>query len=407
MQRIILLLLSIILSIDNYCQLNIDTTIKLDLLKSPASPAFNILGISLNEVERPTDLSSFTLSLQEATNNFTTIPQSYAFQIAPFLLGKRKYSLLEFDKGDNAFKQSFLISAGFTHMGPEGKEDVDSLKTTKIGLGLKFSIVRPHWSTTTRTAYRNLVAEQKKLLQAARDYEKNHPKKMALETKKKRLKELEKDQLTQDEIAERQKLLQEISELDSEIFEGFTDELPSTEIYDKTKKAALAFKTERYGFFLDFSGGFALNFPDNRFNNSKAYRGGAWLTGGHENGNQGISSLFIIRYLYHPESVFADPSGLLEGEDASTFDAGGKLLLDLSKENLSFSGEAIYRSVLGKSVIDPSWRLVLNAEYNLGANRKLTFAFGRDFDGTISKAGNLIAAINFIAGFGNDRKISD
>ena len=83
------------------------------------------------------------------------------------------------------------------------------------------------------------------------------------------------------------------------------------------------------------------------------------------------------------------------------------MLLDLSKENLSFSAEAIYRSVLGKSVIDPSWRLVLNAEYNLGANRKLTFAFGRDFDGTISKAGNLIAAINFIAGFGNDRKISD
>ena len=301
MQRIILLFLLITLSVDNYCQLNIDTTIKLDLLKSPASPAFNILGISLNEVERPTDLSSFTLSLQEATNNFTTIPQSYAFQIAPFLLGKRKYSLLEFDKGDKAFKQSFLISAGFTHMGPEGKEDVDSLKTTKIGLGLKFSIVRPQWSTTTRMAYQNLVVEQKKLLKAARDYEKNHPKKMALETKKKRLKELEKDPLTQDEIAERQKLLQEISELDSEIFEGFTDELPSTEIYDKTKKAALAFKTERFGFFLDFSGGFALNFPDNRFNNSKAYRGGVWLTGGHENGNQGMSSLFIIRYLYHPE----------------------------------------------------------------------------------------------------------
>jgi len=51
--------------------------------------------------------------------------------------------------------------------------------------------------------------------------------------------------------------------------------------------------------------------------------------------------------------------------------------------------------------------LVVNAEYDLGTNRKLTFAFGRDFDGTISKGGNLVAMINLIAGFGGDRKIAD
>ena len=49
----------------------------------------------------------------------------------------------------------------------------------------------------------------------------------------------------------------------------------------------------------------------------------------------------------------------------------------------------------------------MNADYDPGTIRKFTFAFGRDFDGTISKGGNLVAMINQIAGFGGDRKIAD
>ena len=86
---------------------------------------------------------------------------------------------------------------------------------------------------------------------------------------------------------------------------------------------------------------------------------------------------------------------------------GGRFLLDVSREKFVLSAEALYRSILGSSVVDPSWRLVMNAEYDLGSNRKVTFAFGRDFDGAISKGGNLVAMINLIAGFGGDRKIAD
>lgn len=405
-KNILLFLLAVIFSAKGFAQVTVDSTIKLDLIQSPASPAFNILGIALNDVERPTDLSSFALSIQQATNNFTTMPNSYAFQLAPFLLTKRKYTLNEFDNGANAFKQSFLISAGFTHLGPKGKEDIDSFKTTKIGFGIKFSIVRPGWTNSTRLAYNNLIKAQQQLLDDARIYEQNHPKKALLEKKKLRLKILEdKEILTATETAERQQLLEDIAALDGEIFEGFTDELPSTVNYENAKKAALSFKTERRGFFLDFSGGAALDFPDNRFSNSKVYRAGMWFTGGHENGNSGFSFLGIARYLYNPETIFADPGGLVKGSNVSTVDMGGRILLD-GKEKFLFSAEALYRSILGNSLVKPSWRLVLNAEYDISMNRKLTFAFGRDFDGTISKGGNLIAAINLIAGFGTDRKIA-
>ena len=60
--------------------------------------------------------------------------------------------------------------------------------------------------------------------------------------------------------------------------------------------------------------------------------------------------------------------------------------------------------VLNDNVIKPSWRLTFNAEYSVGVNQKITFAFGRDFNGTITKSGNLIAAINFIRGFGSTKK---
>lgn len=389
-------------------QLTTDSTISLDLLKSPASPAFNILGIAQSDIERPTDLKTFALSIQNATNNFTSLPESYAFQVAPFLMGRKQYSLNEFDSNRTAFKQSFQLSAGYTFIGPKGKEKVDSLKTTKIGLGIKFSIIRPKWTEKTRTRYQALRAAQVALIADMRSFEQKHGSYTILEEKKKQVKELE---LIRNRTPEQQErfmlLLQEIRELDATMGREYAAILNKADAFAAAKKAATAFKTERKGFFLDFSGGFALDFPDNRFNYSKMYRGGAWLTGGHENGNKGLSSLFIVRYLYNPETVFAAPAGFVKGPSVSTLDMGGRLILDASAGKLAFSSELLYRSILGASVVDPSWRFVLNAEYDLRENQKLTFAFGRDFDGTISKGGNLIAMINLISAFGGGRKIAN
>lgn len=409
MRHIQLMILAVsTLTLPATAQVTVDTTIRLDLLKSPASPAFNILGIAQSEIERPADLNAFALSIQNATNNFTSIPESYAFQIAPFLMGKKKYSLNQFDDNRQTFKQSFQFSAGYTHIGPKGKEQVDSLKTTKLGLGLKFSIVRPRWTADTRNKYTVLKQAQIKLIEERRTYEAKHPQYSTLKEKKLRLQLLEmKDSLNEKQLNEFNQLIRDIRELEEGIGDDYDDVLPTGEAFAAARKAATAFKTERAGFFLDFSGGMALDFPDNRFNNSNVYRAGMWLTGGNENGNKGISSLFILRYLYNPTTLFAAPAGLVKGAKLSTFDMGGRFLLDVSREKFVLSAEALYRSILGSSVVDPSWRLVLNAEYDLGSNRKVTFAFGRDFDGTISKGGNLVAMINLIAGFGGERKIAD
>jgi hypothetical protein len=115
----------------------------------------------------------------------------------------------------------------------------------------------------------------------------------------------------------------------------------------------------------------------------------------------------IARYLFQPDKIFADDNNVIQSKDISTFDAGGKLLFNGFNGRLALSTEVIYRSVLTTSTVDPSWRLVFNTEYDIGKNKKLTFAFGRNFDGAISKGGNLIAALNFISSFGSARKISN
>ncbi len=78
-------------------------------------------------------------------------------------------------------------------MGPEGKEDVDSLKTTKIALGIKFSIIRPKWSTATKTAYENLIAVQKELLEQFKKNEKQHASYIVYAKKREELRAVNRD----------------------------------------------------------------------------------------------------------------------------------------------------------------------------------------------------------------------
>lgn len=54
---------------------------------------------------------------------------------------------------------------------------------------------------------------------------------------------------------------------------------------------------------------------------------------------------------------------------------------------------------------DPfSWRFTVNAEYEVGRNKKLSLSFGKDFDGTLTGDSDLIMALNFLMGFGTGKQ---
>ena len=176
-------------------------------------------------------------------------------------------------------------------------------------------------------------------------------------------------------------------------------------VIDSIKKIGESLSFARYGWKLDLAGGMSYYFPNQVYSSGTLNSAGAWLTGGYEDESSNVSMLAIARYLHNPKEAYADPNSILKQNNLNTFDTGIRLLFDTKDSKFSFSGEVVYRSILNNTVIDPSYRYTINTDYKVGKNQLISFVFGRDFDGTINKSGNLLAALNFIMGFGNSKSI--
>ena len=386
-----------------------DSSVTVDVLRAPSSPAFNLLGISPSAIERPTDLNAFRISVQNASNDFAKLPSDYAVEVAPAsLAGLRGQTL---DKYNNTafrdvFWQSFSLSVGLTHADADDKENDDSASFTKIGFGVKFSIVRPHWSGKTAALYGKLHDALAASLRSAEIADSSNS---ALISLKAEARAINKKYGPADSVAKARALdtiLARMSAIYAVADSLSTARNTDSAAYRAIRAAVKNFRIDRTGFCLDFAGGAAFDFPDDRFNYSLVSKAGAWLTGGYENTGNGFSALAIIRYLYQPDKIFADDAGKPGTANISTLDAGARLVFTAPAGKFSASVEGVYRSVLNSGIIQPTWRYTFNTDYDIGLNRKLTLAIGKNFDGTVTKGGNIIAALNFVAGFGSTKKVA-
>ena len=116
---------------------------------------------------------------------------------------------------------------------------------------------------------------------------------------------------------------------------------------------------------------------------------------------QNSSALFIVRYLYSPKTSSLNPE--LNPDDFHSIDLGSRFVVTAMRKKLLLSGEGIYRSILNNATAESSWRLMVNAEYEIGINQKVTFSFGRNFDGGTYKGGNIVGAINLLFGLGGQK----
>jgi hypothetical protein len=413
MKKGIILLIIFLSGLYINAQEKLPDSIDLNLLNAPSNPAFNLMGISTNSIDKPTDLNSFRLSIQNATNNFTKLPSNYAVEFCPAsLFGIKSQTLSKFNstKFSDVWWQSLSASFAYSRSNMEDKETDDSTSFTKMGIGFKVSLIRPRWNATTVQKVDSFYLFQRKALD-----EYNNRVALAQNNFDNIDKVLKKAFQTPVSPGRTDSIIALTVRLRS-LNDSLTTAI-NAEITDPTTKSALALaltdlgkyakgmKIERIGFFLDFATGIAFDFPDSKFNNSMVSKAGGWLTGGYESGNNGFSFLGIARYLFQPDKIYADDSGKINHKNISTFDAGGRVALNGAQGKSSLNAEAVYRSVLNDNVVKPSWRLTFNAEYSVGFNQKITFAFGRNFNGTITKSGNLIAALNFIKGFGSNKKV--
>jgi hypothetical protein len=408
--------------------------VTLDLLKGPASPASSLLGIAATDVEKPTDVSAFMPSLRSATNNFTALPANYAIDIAPYWLFKKKMgdittAGLSNSSGKNVFKQTFVFS--FAIRNTDSTETDLNPNTVYSGLGFKFSFFRGDYDAVTKAALAEIKKWQDVKLAALGktlvDY-KNDAAVLDLQTKRKDLiknaiKEFVDDTLRTPAFENATK--EQIDALKINNIARITDtvmhsieyaeitaalenkllelkQATKTDADAKIKEVAAAFQTARVGFTWDIAGGLSGQFINKRFNNAKLYNAGLWTTLGYT-GEKFGAALLLLRLLHNPDRIFAKDNAINDIGNITTFDFGGRYIYALPQSKFNASFEAVYRSVLTSNTIKPSWRLIFNADYAIWKNQKLTFSFGKNFDGTITKNGNLVAALTFLTGFGNKR----
>jgi len=407
------LLHSIFLSFLVRAQNNIDTTIKVDLLKAPVSPASNLLGIAPSDIDKPTDVSAFMMSLQSATSSFTKLPSNYAIDIAPYWIFKKSkkgdITTEGFRKssGKDVFKQTFVLSFAFRN--PDSTETSLNPKSAYGGLGFKFSILRGNYDNSTNLALNKIKHLQdiklRHLDSIITGYKANvDPQVIELRQKRKAL---FRSGMTPDEIQKVRESdeFKEIEEkLNKKLLEYSEKEKSEAqaELDKEIQQIASSFQTARVGWTWDIAGGISTEFRNKRFDDSKIYNGGLWTTIGYTDTTYG-AGLMLLRLLHNPDKIFAKDNATNDIGNVTTFDAGFRYIYSTPQSKFNASLEAIYRSVLSSNTIKPSWRLVFNADYAIWQNQKLTFSFGRNFDGTISKDGNLIAALTFLTGFGNKR----
>jgi hypothetical protein len=413
MKKLILAAASLLCCIVSWSQ--DDNEVNLELLKAPSSPAFNMLGIAPSSIERPTDITAFMSSIQTNTGNFTSFPKNYAIEIAPFLLARKTGPTLKDYNNNNFWKdlvpQTFQLSLGVSQQNADGEISDEEDAFPRGALGFKVSLVRRPWTQETDENYKALHAAQVILHDKINENDLTAELtawEFQLKQKKAEMLAIGQDDgLSTEEKARRLRLIvpvmDDIQDSISAIKNNLINELDAAKEVERLVKS-FEIKREK-GFYLDLEGGMVWDFPDRRFNYSTVSKAGVWLTGGFDGHEQAISVLGIARYLYQPDKIFADDGGQLETDDISTFDFGGRLLWNSLNDKLNISSELIYRSVVNNDVIDPNWRVIVNLEYSVGSNQKLTFGFGKNFDGTITKDGNLIAALNFIKGFGSKRKM--
>lgn len=393
--------------------------VELDVLKAPVSPASNLLGFAQSEIDKPTDVSDFMATIQSASDNFSKLPSNFAIDIAPFWLTKSK-SLgdistvgLQNSYGGNVIPQTLVLS--FAVKNVDSTTINYNANSTYAGFGFKFYLYRGNYDTKTQEKLNQIAKLQQKKLELMKNNSDQVYENLSaeiIELKEKR-EQLFKGIDTDDDSPENMQLIELLTiraeKIDAEIeekIEKLLEQNKSTEevstLDEKIKAIAADFQLTRIGFTWDFAGGISGEFQNKSFNQGKIYNAGIWTTLGYTTEKAG-AFLGLIRYQHNPERIFALDNTINELNSVSTFDMGVRYILGGTQSKFNASIEAVYRSYLSDFEADNSWRLMLNLDYAIVKNQKITFSFGKNYDGSTTKDGNLVAALGTVFGFGNKR----
>jgi len=356
---------------------SVNTTESFDLLIAPPSPAFVLLGIEPNSVERPGTPTDLAISILNNSENLSALPKNYALEIAPlWLFWGENISYDDYLKDEILSNISQSLSLSFASL--------NDSNSTSTCIGLRTSIIRGKFDNDyfiQMDSIYHLLEDVSKLTNKRRselsksDSVLQNLIKLLQSSPETLLDDIEKL------IAKRQKMLD--LQAESEVRKTLNTK------YKQIEKLATNMRVRRRGFKLDFATAIAIDFPGRKFDNSDLSHWGAWLTGGYEGNTKSILS--VLRYL-----------GNIDEPNENSLDMGLRIILD-NYQRFSLSAESVYRWYYNRDKDKNEYRIALSFDYAIARNKLISFTFGRDFEG--KKAGNLLTLINLIFGFGSERPV--
>ncbi|MBL7825886.1 MAG: hypothetical protein JNJ57_04590 [Saprospiraceae bacterium] len=386
-----------------------DEEIDINSLNAPATPAATLLGFSASEIDKPRDASAFLASIVTQTDGLNNLPSNYAFEIAPAWLfnGTRKKITFEKFESDKNVCTNFWHSLSLSGAVRRTEESDDHpIPMTQVAWGIKFSLKRGEFSNST-TKLINGTKEKLSVihrsvtdaLHSDTDYQKLNGQILELRTgidttlaSKYRLLQLE---IEKEDL--RKTILDGVSEKKAEALKAMKKDLNETHF-------------NRTGFKLDLTAGLVQDFPNDSYEHRSISKFGAWITTGFED-NKGNTFLGIGRLLQCPDAMYKLDTNLLSGIVLSA-DVGIRYVYAPPKKPWSLSAEAIYRNLKAREKeqdewqnLDPTWRYSVTMEYQLNKDLSLNLTFGRNFDGTATRDGNVISLLSLFHSLGNKKPI--
>jgi len=370
--------------------------ISLNMLLPPASPGFVLMEKEPASVERPGSVSDFSVSILNQAKNFTLVPLNYAVEAAPYwLIGAPDLTFEEYSMEGSVlenFLQTFSVSLASSN------EEFDvpggpSMSVTSAAAGIRFSLLRGTIDTSFNKYSARLDSIQIKMKFINTMFQDEIVKRKQNDQILDSLRRmLTRPEITPEEIKiVEEKLRLRNEKIEDEIKTELTE--PFSAEAENIRSILGTLQVRRIGWKIDFAGGLMFDFVQQKFNKGEFNRYGIWLNGGYEWTN--FSTLGVFRFLAVPKN-----SGF------NCIDIGSRFIYD-NQRKFAISLEGICRKFSNSDEYSNQWRAALIFDYYFGENKKISFTFGKNFDGRIkfSEEGDLITAINLLFGFGTERPI--
>jgi len=393
--------------------------INLEQLKSPTNPAFILMNTSPTEIVVPGSGPEFITSIQNASNDFSALPNNYGFSVTPFWWTNRAKHLAFEDDFDTVNHFRFFRTLGISGGIVQG---VESDETWRYGLGFQTALLRGKIDNAKKIAYKNSLRDYHKSYYAIDEFYYKDQNFNLLDQERNtiilNLKDidiqiesgsLDPETAAQQKIMYVKKLGRVQNELDSlkRILAVEFNEKAQTLESSKPLDDKFNDMNERVGLKWDIGGGLAYSSENNKIDSTGLYRIGFWSDfGGNliapDSASTKLSGFLLLRYLYYKEILYAKEAEVIKINNLSLMDFGGRLQLDLSGK-FSLGVEGIYRLGIAGSVFESTYKINGNVQYQVGKNKLVYASFGNKFnDQSNTGPEDFIITFGFNLGFGGN-----